>query len=177
MRHRVVGRNPQIVSLSCSCVTDAGEGEMAAGHPTILISRHLEYAKALLSRCLRVCIKRTPERWIRKLQRAHKHQITHHNQCLSLVCDNVRRMTRSVPMRCKRTDAGRKPDIFLEALEFSGLDVRCKQVRPERNPAPGPGRVFVRMEKDVHLMGWRSQHRVGKRALGSESQTADVIGA
>ena len=50
---------------------------MIAGDPKVAMASHLKSAYAMLSRRLRVVdISRTPERWVRKLQRAYYHTIT-----------------------------------------------------------------------------------------------------
>jgi hypothetical protein len=110
-------------------VADARKGEMPARYPIVFIGRHLEYPKALFGGRLWVCIKGTPEQGIRKLERSHQHEIPHHNECLPVALDDIGRMAGSVPMGCNRSDARRKYNIFLDALEFASLDVRCEQAR------------------------------------------------
>jgi hypothetical protein len=128
--------------------------------PRIIPSGHLEYSQALFNRRLRISVKRTSERRIRKLRRAHQHKIAHHNQRLSLALDNIGCMARCVPMGRQRADTWRERDILVKALEFSRPDVWLKETPCELKPSFdfrivvrfGEERCsLLRIEEDFHF--------------------------
>src|SRR4051812_37635208 len=81
--NRVVGRNPREPPSGSTKVANAGEREVAAGYPAILLGRDLKHAQSLGGSGLRVHVEGAAEGRVCKLQCAHQHQVAHHNQCLS----------------------------------------------------------------------------------------------
>ena len=115
LRNCVNSGRPEIASLRGANVADSRKGEMRAGYPQIIFRGHFENPKTLLSRRPWICVKRTPERRIRKLQSIHQHQITHDDQRLGFALDHVRRVAGSVPMRLPVTPSPRRQTTTIPA--------------------------------------------------------------
>jgi hypothetical protein len=186
MRDRIVTWHPEEATSLSSNVPQTGKGQVRAGDPVFIPCGHSQNAQPLFGGSLRVLIERATEGWARKLQRAHQHQVAHHDQGLPPTLDNVGRVTGRMSVGREGADAWDKHPVRIETLELVGLYVGLEEIpgdlHPSRNARvvvrfSNQGSRFGRVEKPVEFALRRAHDGVRKRTLQSNSQATDVIQA
>jgi hypothetical protein len=165
-------------------VAEAGKGQVGAGYQVILIGGHFEYAKALGGGGFWVAVVGAAEGGIGELHGADENQIAHDDEGLAFALDQIGRVAGGVAVGRQGSDTGDKRDIFVEGLEFMGLDVGVEKILGELNPGfggfvSGALREICRgvggIEEEIHFGFGGADQGVGEGSLAGDGEAADVV--